>query len=108
VTERGPRHVSGCSVEIAAAPRLGVCAEHVALAAAVTEGIAPAAVAIWTAEGDTSPLPCGPCRQVLAELAPAAQVWLKVGGGPPRLLKVHELLPMPFGKDRLPGEGPTP
>jgi cytidine deaminase len=90
-------------VELPVAPRLSVCAEHAALTAAVAAGISPRAVVIWTVPEDPSALPCGVCRQVLAELAPKAALWLQQGDGAPRRLDAESLLPHPFDERALPG-----
>lgn len=61
----------GCNVENASYG-LCMCAERVALGAAVAGGcIRPAAIAIVTANAGS---PCGACRQVMVELNPQMQV----------------------------------
>ena len=77
---------------------LTCCAERVALFKALTEGeknfIAVAVVA-RTAGG---PMPCGACRQLLAEYAPDADLWIADSGQLSRSqhFRVHQLLPHPF------------
>jgi cytidine deaminase len=74
---------------------LSLCAERSALARAVTDGAeGPVRVAVARADG-VPILPCGACRQVLIEAAPALIV---VHAGPegPRERPLGELLPHPF------------
>ncbi|MBU1702477.1 MAG: cytidine deaminase [Candidatus Eisenbacteria bacterium] len=102
VLDGSGRTAEGSSVEFAERPGLSVCAEQVALSAAVIEKVSPAAIVIWTKAGSSSPWPCGACRQVLIELAPAAVLWLQVGDQPPMQVRVQALLPHAFGGEDLP------
>ena len=78
---------------------LGLCAERAALAAAVAAGdrkITAVAIACIDAPKSaalSSRMPCGACRQWLAELAPDAAVTIL---GAPRNYSVAELLPHAF------------
>jgi cytidine deaminase len=67
--------IGGANVE-SASYGLTCCAERIALFKALTEGkrdfIAVAVVARW----DQGPMPCGACRQLLAEYAPTAAVYI--------------------------------
>ena len=69
------RIIGGANVE-SASYGLTCCAERVALFKALTDGendfVAVAVVARW----DGGPMPCGACRQLLAEYAPDATVWV--------------------------------
>ena len=47
-------------------------------------------------DDDQLPSPCGACRQVLAEFAPAMRVILATTGGQRKLTTLAELLPDPF------------
>jgi cytidine deaminase len=100
--EAGGRVFAGANVENASYG-LTVCAERVAVAAAVTSGarkLEGVAVA-----SDTSPPtpPCGACRQVLAEFAGPDLPVLLVGAGGSRVeTTLGELLPRAFGGDALP------
>lgn len=68
----------GCNVENAAYPAT-ICAERVALTSAVANGQRDfVALAVATADGGT---PCDICRQVMAELGPAMEVYLVNGQG---------------------------
>lgn len=88
----------GCNVENASFG-LSMCAERVALFKAVSEGlqhVSHVAVSCIDAGPDLGPagrMPCGACRQVLAELAgPATPVWVDGAGE----YQLAQLLPEPF------------
>lgn len=96
----GGRVFTGANVENASS-NLGICAERVALAAAVTAGardIEGLAVCCLDAPaGDLNlTLPCGGCRQWLAELAPHAWVVSNGLGPEDGAYTVDDLLPRPF------------
>ncbi|HXT99286.1 MAG TPA: cytidine deaminase [Polyangia bacterium] len=93
--ERGRVHV-GCNVENASYG-LTVCAERHAVAAAVAAG-ARRVRAVAVASGATPPaLPCGACRQVLAELGDADTEILIAGPrGAPERITLGALLPRAF------------
>ncbi len=88
----------GANVE-SASYGLTCCAERVALFKALTEGethfVALAVAAARTPGGVT---PCGACRQLLAEYAPRATVWVIDSDHPGRgrQFKVKDLLPNAF------------
>ena len=89
--------IDGCNVENASYG-LSICAEHVALFTAVSQGKRPLelAVSCVDAQTDVSPgsrMPCGACRQVMQELLPSnAQVSIDGIGS----LSLDQLLPKPF------------
>ena len=87
---------SGANVENASYG-LTVCAERCAVFAAVAAGETKYydAIAI-VIDDDKLPTPCGACRQVLAEFAPAMRVVLATTGGLRRATTLAELLPDPF------------
>ncbi len=93
--EDGSLH-SGCNVENRSFG-LTLCAERVALAAAVAAGNRkPAALAVVT---DVHPpaVPCGLCLQTLAEFAdPEFPILLSNPDGERREFRLQELLPRPF------------
>lgn len=90
--------VIGCNVENAAYPAT-ICAERVALTAAVAQGHRTfVAIAVATLNGGT---PCGICRQVMAELGPAMVVYIANSKGNFRTTTVAELLPGAFRGDSL-------
>lgn len=74
LTRRG-EVITGANVE-SASYGLTCCAERVALFKALTEGKRDfVAVAVVT-RADGGAMPCGACRQLLAEYAPQATVWV--------------------------------
>jgi cytidine deaminase len=84
----------GCNV-VNSSFGLTVCAERNAVAAAVVAGARPVAVAVVADPSDI--VPCGACRQVLAEFAPAMPVLLASAATPGhRRLLLSELLPAAF------------
>ena len=71
---------TGCNVENAA---LGstICAERTAICKAVSEGHRDfKRIAIW-GDGENYCMPCGACRQVMAEFAPELEVLCAKSGG---------------------------
>lgn len=85
--------VIGCNVENAAYPAT-ICAERVAMTAAVAQGHTQfVAIAVATANGGS---PCGICRQVMAELAPEMTVYVSDAEGNFVTTSVADLLPAQF------------
>ena len=78
---------------------LTICAERVAIGAAVAAGarevVAVAVIAGDDAGGGDPPAPCGACRQVLHEFGPDMQVILP--GASPRVRPLSDYLPSGFG-----------
>jgi cytidine deaminase len=78
---------------------LGICAERTAISAAIAAGerrilaVAVACIDAMPGHGIDERLPCGGCRQWLAELAPDAKI---VVLGSETIYTVEELLPNPF------------
>ncbi len=96
---------TGCNVENASYG-LTMCAERVAAGAAVAAGYRTLeAIAIY-ADGPEPPMPCGACRQVLAEFNPEMVVVASNGKGS-RSLRLNELLPFSFGPAALRKRGST-
>lgn len=91
---------TGCNVENASYG-LTLCAERVAAAAAVAAGWRTFEVVAVHAEGPQLPVPCGACRQFLAEFGMKAMVVVS-NGSESRALPLAELLPLPFGASCLP------
>jgi homotetrameric cytidine deaminase len=93
--------VCGANVENASYG-LTLCAERVALAAAVIQGQAQGiqALAVWGADCDQGAItPCGACRQVMAEfLSPETPVIVtEAATGAIRQIPMRQWLPWGFG-----------
>jgi cytidine deaminase len=89
--------ITGANVE-SASYGLTCCAERVALFHALTSGkrnFVAIAIVAPTADG---PMPCGACRQLLAEYAPNSVVWVADSRAlrSVREFSVKGLLPVPF------------
>ena len=85
----------GCNVENSAYPAT-ICAERGAVAAAVAAGEHDF-VRLAVVAGSPGPVsPCGMCRQVLVEFAPALPVVSVARDGTAHHWVVSELLPHPF------------
>jgi cytidine deaminase len=90
---------TGVNIEISSYG-LTLCAERAALAAAVTAGAGPIthlAVACIDARpeaGAQERVPCGACRQWIADLAPDAIIYID---GIDRNFSIDDLLPYAFG-----------
>lgn len=94
--------IQGCNVENASYG-LSVCAERVALWAAVAQGRHDfIAMGLAVASGT----PCGACRQVLSELCPPDMpVWVMTDDGAVQAFTVAQLLPAAFDASDLDREG---
>ena len=93
---------TGCNVENASYG-LSICAERVAIFTAIAagatriEGLALACIDAGSSAGQSEQVPCGACRQVMAEFArPDLPISLSMG----RALTLTELLPDPFSLKR--------
>jgi cytidine deaminase len=96
------RFVPGCNVENSSYG-LAVCAERVAILSAVAaEGPGMRLRAIAVTCGDELCVPCGACRQVMAEFGADALVYMMEMNGT-QVMRVDELLPLAF---RLRTNGP--
>jgi cytidine deaminase len=89
--------VTGANVE-SASYGLTCCAERVALFKALTGGKKDFVAIAVVARAKNGPMPCGACRQLLAEYAPLAEVWVADSRAPGRVrsFSVNELLPGAF------------
>ena len=96
--EDGSVHV-GCNVENASYG-LTICAERAAVVAAVSAGARRFRRAVLVTDTDPPAAPCGACRQVLAEFAPALPLTL-IGSRSEVRTTVRELLPLAFGPEQL-------
>ena len=81
---------------------LTCCAERVALFKALTDGKKSFSAIAVVAALAGGPMPCGACRQLLAEYAPNAVVWIADANHPSRVREftVRELLPETFSAFR--------
>lgn len=96
------RIFTGANVE-SASYGLTCCAERVALFKALTEGERAFTDIAIVAEAGGGPMPCGACRQLLAEYAPRATVWIADSRQPNRVRRfsIAQLLPKPFVLTRV-------
>lgn len=90
VDERGA--VPGVNVEH---PDWGsiLCAERNALGSLVSYGLPMPTILALSCPKEDQATPCGACRQVLAELAPEASVWMDRGNRPAERVTAASLLP---------------
>ncbi len=100
LTETG-RIFTGANVE-SASYGLTCCAERVALFKALTEGAKKFMALAVVADVPKGPMPCGACRQLLAEYAPDAVIWTVDSRNPgdAREWRLAELFPLPFMRTR--------
>jgi cytidine deaminase len=89
--------ISGANVE-SASYGLTCCAERVALFNALTSGRKNFVAVAVVARAPGGPMPCGACRQLLAEYAPGARVLVADSRvlAKIREFPVRELLPLAF------------
>jgi cytidine deaminase len=89
--------VGGANVE-SASYGLTCCAERVALFNALTGGTRHFIAIAVVARIDNGPMPCGACRQLLAEYAPDAKVFVADSADLKKIstFSVKELLPSAF------------
>ena len=85
----------GCNVENSSYP-VTVCAERVALGAAVAAGARSFPRVYIVASGDQPASPCGSCRQALAEFGLDLEVFSEGAGGGVASWSLRELLPDAF------------
>lgn len=91
--------ITGANVE-SASYGLTCCAERVALFNALTAGKRNFVAVAVVARAPGGPMPCGACRQLLAEYTPRAAVWVADSRALQtiREFSVRELLPAAFVK----------
>lgn len=87
--------VVGCNVENAAYPS-GLCAERSALASAVSQGLRRFDLLVIATEADDPTPPCGMCRQMLVEFAPALPIVSVTQTGTSARWSLADLFPHPF------------
>ena len=94
--------MTGCIVENAAYGE-ALCAERVAVAAAVAQGLKEfEEIAIASESDDPSP-PCGSCRQTMSEFARDLRVTSYARNGRQATWSLSELLPEAFALNHLRG-----
>jgi len=93
---------TGCNVENAAYSP-GICAERTAVVKAVSEGHRNFVRLAVAGRGKDFCTPCGVCRQVLEEFAPALEILCVSGAGEVLETNLGELLPHGFGPKNLEG-----
>ena len=98
--------ISGANVE-SASYGLTCCAERIALFKALTEGKTRFTAIAVVARAPRGPMPCGACRQLLAEYAPGAEVFVADSAklGRIRNFTVAALLPEAFRSVPRKGKG---
>jgi cytidine deaminase len=95
--------VTGCNVENAAYGE-ALCAERVAVSAAVARGMREFdEIAIASESEDPAP-PCGSCRQTMSEFAPDLKVTGYSRNGKKIVWKLSDLLPEAFALNYLRGK----
>jgi cytidine deaminase len=87
--------ITGCNVENSV-NGLAMCAETLAVASAVSQGLTEFdEIAIATEDSEPTP-PCGACRQVLNEFAPNIKISSYTREGKEATWTLQELLPYAF------------
>jgi cytidine deaminase len=86
------RIFTGCNVENLSF-RLTVCAEEAAVAAAIASGEKEFVAVAVVADSKEPAMPCGGCRQVLAEFNPAIEVITSTVDGQEETFRLNDLLP---------------
>jgi cytidine deaminase len=94
----------GCNIENQTL-NLGLCAERVALIAALAAGEREFKAIAIAARGAEPVTPCGACRQMLWEFAGDIPVICKSVDGEEEVFSLAELLPKPFKGSPQPGGG---
>lgn len=88
---------AGCNIENASFS-LTVCAERVAVSTAVAAGFRKFSAIAISADTVDPVVPCGACRQFLAEFNPLLQILCTGRCGVSKTFLLSELLPSPFLK----------
>jgi len=85
---------TGCNVENISLG-LTICAERSAIAAAVTARAKDLITIAVVTESQKPAVPCGSCRQVMAEFNPAMKIVAATTNGESQEFELSELLPRP-------------
>jgi len=86
--------IEGCNVENISLG-LTMCAERVALGAAVVHGCTEIETLALVSDSGEPVVPCGACRQVLAEFNPKLRIVSRTVRGATAIFALEELLPKP-------------
>lgn len=84
----------GCNVENISFG-LSMCAERVAVGAAIADGVKQFELLALVSDSTEPVIPCGACRQVLAEFNPSLRIISSTVGGKRAEFFLEELLPKP-------------
>jgi cytidine deaminase len=95
--------VTGCNVENAAYGE-ALCAERVAISAAVAQGLRGFEEIAVASESDDPAPPCGSCRQTMSEFAPDLKVTGYSKNGKSISWRLSDLLPEAFALNYLRGK----
>ena len=90
----GGQVISGCNIENISFS-LTICAERVCAAKAIEQGARNFTTMAIVADTETPIVPCGACRQFLAEFAPSLVITTWTLKGDSRDFSLSELLPLP-------------
>jgi cytidine deaminase len=101
VDANGGIHV-GCNVENVSYG-LTQCAERAAVTAATAAGTRRIATCVIITDTPTPTMPCGACRQVLAECNPAMEIISRTLSGAQERTTLAQLLPQGFTPEHLLG-----
>lgn len=95
VEDDAGRIFSGCNIENASYG-LTLCAERLAIFKAISEGAGAIVRVAVIADTERLTPPCGPCRQILWEFCPDAELMLGNLSGATESLTVRDIFPRPF------------
>jgi len=95
--------VTGCNVENAVYGE-ALCAERVAVSAAVSGGMREFQEIAIASESDEPSPPCGSCRQTMSEFAPGLKVTGYSSNGKMVEWRLSDLLPQAFALNHLRGK----
>ena len=96
----GGRVYAGANVE-SSSYGLSCCAERVALFKAISEGESSFKKIAIVASGPLTPVPCGACRQLLAEYAPGITLLLSARPEDFESVPLSDIFPRPFTSEFL-------
>lgn len=100
------RTYTGCNVENASFP-VTMCAERVAIGAAVVDGAAEFERLYLCSDDEQPVAPCGMCRQALAEFSRELRIVSRGTSGAETAWRLSELLPAAFDLEAERGGDPT-